>query len=414
MPKRSVGEIFKRGRFYSVRFYDGRGRRRTESSKSETREDAERLLRKRLQAKDDGIPVDSQIGKVKFEGAADDLLNDYRVNGKKSFDEAERRIEKHLAPFFGKRKLSSITTTEVRAYVAKRQADTTTVRKAYDLKRKDGTVRHVPEQRRTITGVSNAEINRELTTLKRIFSLAIQAGKLLHKPHIPLLRESNVRTGFFELDQFNNVLKHLPEPIRPVATFAYITGWRITSEVLPLEWRHVDLKAGEVRLDPGTTKNREGRVFKLTDDLRTLLEERKREADGLKRDKGQIVRRVFFRMIADKRGGEKHPRPIRAFMKAWKNACAAAGCPGRIPHDLRRTAVRNMVRAGVPERVAMKLTGHKTRSVFERYNIVSDGDLDAAAVRLSGLMGSKTGSVAGSPADSVNRPSDVTQHKTAS
>jgi integrase len=136
-----------------------------------------------------------------------------------------------------------------------------------------------------------------------------------------------------------------------------------------------------VRLDPGTTKNREGRVFKMTRELRTVLEAQRDERDRLnKQDK--LCPSVFFRMVAEKRGGEKKPRPIMSLNKAWAAACVAAGCPGRIPHDLRRTAVRNMVRAGVPERISMKLTGHKTRPVFERYNIVSDGDLAVAAERL--------------------------------
>ena len=218
-----------------------------------------------------------------------------------------------------------------------------------------------------------------------MFSLAIQAGKLLYKPHIPLLREDNVRTGFFEPDQFRCVLGHLPEEIQPLVTFADITGWRITSEVLPLQWRQVDFDAGEVRLDSGTTKNNDGRVFVMTDDLLALLKAQQAEHERLKKA-GHICPFVFFRLVADERGGEKKPRQVKAFTKAWKNACRAAGCPGRIPHDLRRTAVRNMVRVGIPERVAMKLTGHKTRSVFERYNIVSEGDLGAAALRLNGLL----------------------------
>jgi integrase len=155
----------------------------------------------------------------------------------------------------------------------------------------------------------------------------------------------------------------------------------------------VDFKASEVRLEPGTTKNTEGRVFKMTTDLRRLLEEQRDERDRLKK-LGKICPWVFFRMVAEERGGEKQPQRIISFNKSWANACVAAGCPGRIPHDLRRTAVRNMVRAGIPERVAMKVTGHKTRSVFERYNIVSDGDLSDAAQRLSDLMGDSQASVA--------------------
>lgn len=193
-----------------------------------------------------------------------------------------------------------------------------------------------------------------------------------------MLQEHNVRTGFFEPDQFASVLRHLPAEIRAVITFAYITGWRITSEVLPLEWQRVDFASGEIRLDPGKTKNGEGRTFPMTSTLRRLFEAQQTEHHRLKKA-GHIVQYVFFREVAEGGGGDKKPQQIISFAKAWKSACRAAGCPGRLPHDLRRTAVRNLVRAGIPERVAMQMTGHKTRSVFERYNIVSDGDLKDAA-----------------------------------
>jgi integrase len=305
-----------------------------------------------------GLPVTPKIGRLRFDEAADDVLNDYRVNGKRSLDDVKRRLTLHLTPFFGGRRLSAVTTPDVRVYVAERQA----------------------------AGASNATVNRELTVLKRAFSLALQSGKLLAKPHIPMLRENNARTGFFEADQLANVLAHLPAPIQPVIRFAAITGWRIADEVLPLEWRQVDFSAGEVRLDVGTTnegrvfttKNDEGRVFPITEELRAVLEAQHAEHLRLKQA-GQIAPWVFFRLVAEGRGGATHPKRIRGFTKAWKAACVVAGAPGRIPHDLRRTAVRNLVRAGVPERVAMQMTGHKTRSVFERYNIVSNGDLRAAA-----------------------------------
>ena len=157
-----------------------------------------------------------------------------------------------------------------------------------------------------------------------------------------------------------------------------LSDWRINSEVLPLQWRQVDLKAGEVRLDPGTTKNLEGRVFYLTTELKKLLADLRKAADRIQRRKEMIVQHVFFHDGITKAGEVTflagHAISSSGFYHAWCRARIKAGCPGSIPHDFRRTAIRNMVRAGVPERVAMKLSGHKTRSVFDRYNIVSDGD----------------------------------------
>jgi integrase len=310
-------------------------------------------------------------------------LNDYRTNRKRSLDDVQRRIEKHLTPFFGNRRMTSITTVDIRAYIAARQEETTVFRKAYTFTAPDGSPRNVPEQRRTVAGVSNSEINRELTALKRMFNLAIQAGKLLQKPHIPFLKEDNVRVGFFEREQFLSVLQRLPEPVRPVATFAYITGWRIDSEVLSLEWRQVDFSAGEVRFDPGRTKNGEGRTFPMTRDLREVLDHQRAITEILQRRHKVVCRSVFHRA----------GRPIKSFRVAFRTACVKAGCPGRVLHDFRRTAVRNLVRAGIPERVAMQMTGHKTRSVFERYNIVSAGDLRDAGKRLDAVAGTISGTI---------------------
>jgi integrase len=150
--------------------------------------------------------------------------------------------------------------------------------------------------------------------------------------------------------------------------------------VLTLQWRHVDFEARVVRLYPHTTKNDEGRTFPFTDALERLLEAQKAEHERLKAE-GVICPWVFNRSNRKVKG-----KRITTFIKAFRAACTKAGCPGRIPHDLRRTAVRNLVRAGVPERVAMQMTGHKTRSVFERYNIVSECDLVDAAKKLNVLQ----------------------------
>jgi integrase len=373
-----MGSIFrqKNSKNLWIKYYRN-GRAFRESSGSTKEGDAKRLLRLREGDIERGLPVTPKMGRLRFDEAAEDVLNDYRTNAKRSLEVVQRRIVKHLLPFFGGSRMSAITTIEIRKFIAKRQADTVLVRKECRI-RQGSEWLIVPEVRRQ---VSNAEINRELTVLKRAFSLAIQAGKLMLKPHIPMLKENNVRIGFFEKNQFDAVAARLSAPVRAVVQFAYITGWRIHSEVLPLQWRQVDFESGEIRLDAGTTKNNEGRVFPMTAALRGLLLEQRDERDRLLRERGSICPSVFHR----------NGVPIAAFTKSWKTACINAGCPGRIPHDLRRTAVRNLVRAGIPERVAMKMTGHKTRSVFERYNIVSDGDYVDAVRRLDECHGHSLG-----------------------
>lgn len=365
-----MGQLKKRGRTWWIRYYRN-GKRHEESSGSTKEGEAKRLLRLREGDIERGVATTPKVGRIRFEEAAADVINDCRTNRKRSLVDVERRIEKHLKPVFGGRRMATITTADIREYVARRQAMALEFK---PLKKGD------PPRTRP---VSNAEINRELTVLKRMFNLAIQSGKLLQKPYIPFLKEDNVRIGFFERDQFQAVRQRLPEAVRPAATFAYITGWRIDSEVLPLQWRQVDFEAGEIRLDPGTTKNGEGRTFPMTAELREVLEGQRSITQNLQRRHGMLCPQVFHRAGV----------PIKSFRVAFQTACRGAGCPGRVLHDFRRTAVRNLVRAGIPERVAMQMTGHKTRSVFERYNIVSAGDLRDAGKRLDAVAGTISGTI---------------------
>jgi integrase len=343
-----MGQIRKRGEIYWIRYYRA-GKRHEESTRSSKRVEAERLLRLREGDIATGVPVSPAIGRLLFDEAADDLENEYLANGRRSIVGLRVRLKIGLRPWFSGRRMANITTADARAYVTQRQAD----------------------------GAANATINLELSALKRMFTLACQAGKLLAAPHIPMLQTDNVRRGFFEREQFESVRRHLPDEVQPVVTFAYLTGWRTNSEVLTLQWHQVDLRAGIVRPDPGTTKNREGRSFPfgMLPELRDLLEEQRAATTILERQTGVIVPWVFHRA----------GRPIKFYRRSWLRACVEAGCPGRIPHGFRRTAVRNLVRAGVPERVAMMLTGHKTRSVFERYNVVSEADLGTGVAKLAAL-----------------------------
>jgi len=331
--------------------YQLNGRPKCVSTGTTRKEDAQRILRERLQLIDAGAPAAAHASKkITFDEAVADLINDYVTNKRRSLRTVRIRLTKHLTPYFKGRRLASITAIDARAYTTHRLG----------------------------AGASNATVNRDLQLLKRMCMLAFQAGKLQHRPYIPLLKEHNVRKRFFEPAQAANLTQQLPVYMRGIAEFAYITGWRTPSEILPLEWRQVDLKAGEVRLEVGTTKNGEGRSFPITRELRRVLEAQQQVAASL-RARGTIVRYVFC-FTDGAKAGQRITES--GYNHAWRKARIAAGCPGRIPHDFRRTAVRNSVRAGVPERVAMQMSGHRTRSVFERYNIVSPNDLRDAAARL--------------------------------
>jgi integrase len=156
-----------------------------------------------------------------------------------------------------------------------------------------------------------------------------------------------------------------------VVRFAFLTGWRTASEVLPLEWRHVDWEGRCVRLDPHTTKNGEARSFPFTVAIEGILNEQSAIHEALKKA-GTICPFVFHR------NGER----IKYFRAAWMNACRVAGCPGALVHDMRRSAVRTFERAGVPRSVAMSIVGHKTESIYRRYAIVDEAMQREAASRL--------------------------------
>jgi integrase len=162
-----------------------------------------------------------------------------------------------------------------------------------------------------------------------MFNLAIQAEKIIKKPYIPTLAENNIRQGFFERTEFEAVLARLPDWLCPPISFAYQSGWRIRSEILSLTWQQVDLEANTVRLEVGTTKNKDGRVLHLPAFLRDVLEAQWRE---------YIERYPECPFVFHRQG-----KRIRYPYVAWRKACREAGLSGKIPHDFRRTAIRNMV-----------------------------------------------------------------------
>jgi len=326
-------------------YYAPNGHRQRPTIRVATRAEAERELKRREGELARGQPLFASADKVKLEDLTKLVVRDYQINGKRSIGKTQKSVER-LIDFFGGRRAVTITAADVSSYIEKRLR----------------------------TGLSNASVNRELACLKRAFHLAVKAKLLSHDhvPDIPALKEAPPRSGFFESEAFQAVLGHLPPYIKPIALFAYELGWRLR-EVLGLQWHQLDLTEGYVRLNPGTTKNDEGRVAYFSPDLLNALRAQYARTRELEHSAGVIIPWVFHRKVG---------RQVRGVRKAWALACQKAGTPDKVFHDLRRTAIRNMLRAGVGERVAMQVSGHKTRSIFERYNVVSEADLKDAAKKI--------------------------------
>ena len=346
--------------------YSRRGKAFRESSHETDQRKAEKMLRKRLGELEAGTFAGPQVERIKVQELAEDFIRDYRINGRKSLDDAQARWTLHLEPFFGYMRAADVTSHQIASYVDSRQQE----------------------------GASNATVNRELAALKRMFRIGVQATppKVMRMPSFPHMKENNVRKGFLEDEQFRALVADAELWFRALVECGRCYGWRV-SELLGMKVEQVDLVQKVIRLEPGTTKNSDGREVFMTDTVRALLsacvQGKKPEAQVFTRPNGSPVRdfRVTWERACTRIGvGETLcadcSEPMDSGKACHKCKSQRSAYSGLIFHDLRRTAARNLRRAGIPETVIMKIGGWRTRSVFERYAIVSRTDIADAMRKL--------------------------------
>lgn len=322
------------------------GKPQRESSKSRIESDAKKLLKRRLGESGTGKLLLAEVAKTTFADLKKIITDDYANNDRESSDQL-KIVLKRLDEGFADLKAIDITAGRVAAYQA--------------------------EQKKA--GYANGTINRDMAALKRMFRLGLRLGVVASVPHIQMLHEDNVRSGFFEPAEFKQLLAHLPDDLKPLFRVAYITGWRVKSELLTRQWHHVDFVHDKLRIDPGEDKNKAGREFPFTPELKKILQDQRKRADRIQKARILIVPNVFF---------WEDGSPIRSYRTGWGEAVKGSAV-SRIPHDLRRTAVRNLEIAGVPRTTAMKMVGHKTEAIYRRYAIVDEAMMQSAAEKLGAL-----------------------------
>jgi integrase len=339
-----VGSIYRRGARWAVEFWKD-GVQHRESARTTSEQEAIAHLRKRVEEFAQG----QYVGTRSEHATVADLLTlvsaDYAAAGNRSGRTLKYRVGA-LAAELGHLRVTNLSSSAVEAYKASRLS----------------------------AGKAKATINRELACLKRAYRLAESSRPPLIRancaPSIELYREDNVRRALLNNMDYLALLAHLPTPIDDAVTFAYLTGWR-RAEVLGLTWLEVDRAHGLMTPPPAQSRNADPRELPLSPTLSALLEKRWQTRLVSGPTGPRVCEHVFHR------DGE----PVRDFRNAWRKAVQAIGKPGLLFHDLRRAALTNLVQSGVGEQVAMRISGHRTPSVFRRYRIVSTDDVLAALTR---------------------------------
>jgi integrase len=222
---------------------------------------------------------------------------------------------------------------------------------------------YIAEQK--AAGYANASINRITGLVAQAFDLSIQQERLSRKPFIKHLSEKgNERQGFCDAATFARVRENLPADLRDFAQFAFSTGWR-RGEIASLDWSNIQDNDGMIRLRPAQAKNKTGRSVPVTGELIGIIK-RRREARTMQVNGTTELSRLVF---------HRNGRTVHEFRKSWATACKKADVPNLLFHDLRRSSVTAMTQAGVPQLIAMQISGHKTASMFKRYNISVEAEL---------------------------------------